>query len=111
MNAYTFVDNAHLAIAIPADGLTKQLLLQAAHVRVLGLGFAAGHLLKEHTAPVDVMLHFVEGEAEVTLGGDHKQVRAGSLIHIPARLQHSVRAVTPVKMLLVMFPDESAATP
>ena len=48
----------------------------------MGFGFAAGHELKEHTAPVDVILHFIDGEAEVTLGDEQKQVRGGTMIHL-----------------------------
>jgi quercetin dioxygenase-like cupin family protein len=70
----------------------------------MGFGFAAGHELKEHTAPGDVLLYFVEGQAEVTLPGSVQVAGAGSMLHIPARLPHSVRAVTPVKMLLTLLP-------
>lgn len=95
--------NPAAEIVIPETGMSKKLLVQASGARVMGFGFAAGHELKEHTAPADVLLHFLEGAAEVTVGEEQKNVRAGSVEHIPARVPHSVRAVTPVKMLLVLL--------
>lgn len=95
--------DAVTAIDIPESGLSKKLLVQANGARVLGLGFAAGHHLKEHTAPADVILHFVEGEAEVTVGTEQQTVHAGSLVHIGAKVPHSVRAIQPTKMLLTLL--------
>jgi quercetin dioxygenase-like cupin family protein len=108
MSTYNLIENAAEQIVIPESGMTKKLLLDAG-VRMMGFGFAQGHELKEHTAPVDVMLHFLKGEAEVTLAGESKQIQAGAVIHIPARLPHSVRAVTQLKMLLVLLPAATAA--
>ena len=95
--------NPAAEIVIPETGMSKKLLVQANGARVMGFGFAAGHALKEHTAPGDVILYFVDGEAEVTLSGSPQVVGSGSMLHIPARLPHSVRAVTPVKMLLTLL--------
>lgn len=101
--SFTFIENTATDIEIPQSGMTKRILLQEPHVRAIGFGFAAGTELKEHTAPVDVVLQFLEGEADVSLGGEQKAVRAGSMIHISRGLPHSVRAATPVKMLLLML--------
>ena len=95
--------NAAAEIAIPESGMTKKLLIQATGARVMGFGFAAGHELKEHTAPADVLLHFLEGEAKVMLAGEVTKVHAGDMVHIQARLPHSVRALTPLKMLLILL--------
>jgi quercetin dioxygenase-like cupin family protein len=48
------------------------------------------------------MLHFLEGEAEVTLGEEKYEVGEGAWAHMRARLPHSVRAKTEVKMLLLL---------
>jgi quercetin dioxygenase-like cupin family protein len=98
-----FIENVEAEIEIPASGMSKRVLLQEPHVRAMGFGFAAGHELKEHTAPVDVVLHFIDGEAEVTLAGERKPARAGTIIHIPKGMPHSVQALTPVRMLLLML--------
>src|SRR6478735_8941837 len=101
MSNLVYIENAATEIEIPQSGMSKRVLLQEPHVRTMGFGFAAGYELKEHTAPVDVVLHFIDGEAEVTLAGERKPARAGTIIHIPNGMPHSVRALTPVKMLLL----------
>jgi quercetin dioxygenase-like cupin family protein len=90
-------------IPIPETGMTKTPLVLPTGAHVMGFGFAAGYELKQHTAPADVLLHFLEGEAEVTLGEEQRQVSAETVIQIPANLPHSVRATTGVKMLLVLL--------
>lgn len=101
--SFTFVGNAAAEIEIPDSGMSKRVLLQEPHVKVMGFGFASGQELKEHTAPVDVVLHFIDGTAEVTLADDRRPASVGTIIHIPKGIRHSVRASTPVKMLLLML--------
>lgn len=73
------------------------------HVKVLAFPFEAGQTLEEHTAPHPAMLHFVEGEARVTLGGDAMDARAGTWIQMPPDLPHSIHARTDVVMLLLIL--------
>ncbi|MCO6455953.1 MAG: hypothetical protein J5I93_11700 [Pirellulaceae bacterium] len=49
------------------------------------------------------MLFFVKGEASVGLGDDVQEARAGTWVHMPANLKHSIWAKTPVVMLLVLL--------
>ena len=49
------------------------------------------------------VLHFLKGEAELTLGGEKKNARAGSLVHMSPGLSHGIAAKTPVVMLLFML--------
>lgn len=64
--------------------------------------FDAGQALSEHTAPFDALVHVLEGEAEVILGGTPHRLDAGQAILMPAHLPHAVRAPHRLKMLLVM---------
>lgn len=73
------------------------------HVKVLALPFEAGQTLEEHTAPHPAILHFLEGEADLTLGADRVEASAGTWIHIPPHLPHSIHARTRVVMLLLIF--------
>jgi len=45
----------------------------------------------------------VRGEADLTLGGDAHAARAGTWAHMDANLPHSIKARTPVTMLLLLF--------
>lgn len=72
--------------------------------------FDAGEGLSEHAAPFEALVIGVEGSAEVSMLGEQHQVDAGALLRLPPRAPHSLRAVTPFKMLLVMMRDP-APTP
>lgn len=65
--------------------------------------FDAGQGLSEHTAPYDAMVQVVDGEAEITIDGEIHVVTAGQMIIMPADHPHSLKAVKPFKMLLVMI--------
>lgn len=49
------------------------------------------------------MLFFVKGEATVGLGDDMQEGQAGTWVHMPANLKHSIKAKTPVVMLLILL--------
>lgn len=66
-------------------------------------GFGQGQELSEHTASKPAMLFFVKGEAVVGLGGDLMDAGAGTWIHMPPCLKHSIKAKTPAVMLLVLL--------
>ena len=49
------------------------------------------------------MIFFVKGEAIVGLGDHMQEAQAGTWIHMPSGLKHSIKAKTPVVMLLVLL--------
>lgn len=65
--------------------------------------FDRGQGLSEHTAPFDVMVQVIDGEAEITISGEKNRVAAGEMIIMPANEPHAVMAVEPFKMLLTMI--------
>jgi quercetin dioxygenase-like cupin family protein len=65
--------------------------------------FDVGQGLSEHTAPFDAFVQVVDGEAEVNIEGAIHTVSAGQMIIMPANRPHSLKAVKPFKMLLVMI--------
>jgi quercetin dioxygenase-like cupin family protein len=87
----------------PADGILSRTIYQDDQVKVVVFGFGQGQELSEHTASKPAMLFFVKGEATVGLGDDRKEAQAGSWVHMPAGLKHSIKAKTPVVMLLVLL--------
>ena len=48
-------------------------------------------------------LHFIQGEATLTLGDDTIQVQPGGWVHMTPNLKHSVKTKTPVIMLLLLL--------
>ena len=84
----------------PADGTLSRTLYQDQRLKVVLFGFAAGQELSEHTASTPAVMHFLKGEATVTLGPDKKDVGPGTLIYMTPNLPHSISTRTPVVMLL-----------
>ena len=87
----------------PADGILSRTIFQDDQVKAVVFGFGQGQEFSEHTAAKPAMLFFVKGEATVGLGDDVKEAQAGTWVHMPAGLKHSIKAKTPVVMLLVLM--------
>jgi quercetin dioxygenase-like cupin family protein len=101
--AYTLLtDLAHQA-EMPVDGTLSRTLFQDDHLKVVLFHFSAGQELSEHTASTPAIMHFLSGEANLTLGGESAAAGAGTWVHMPAQLPHSIRAKTPVVMLLTLL--------
>jgi len=64
--------------------------------------FDEGEGLSEHTTPYDAMVHVLDGEVEITIGGEPYTLGAGEMIVMPADIPHALRAVKRFKMLLTM---------
>ncbi|MBI5960833.1 MAG: cupin domain-containing protein [Chloroflexi bacterium] len=104
MNPYQFIPNlAELIPDIPPDSIISRTLHESDGVRTVLFGFAPGQELSEHTASVPAVLWFVQGEADLTLGGDSMQAHAGTWVQMPPKMPHSVHAKTTVIMLLLMI--------
>lgn len=92
---------------LPPDGILSRTLHAGSGVKIIQFCFAPGQELSAHTAPMPALLHFVQGEAELQLGSDIRNVRQGALAWMPPRLEHAIRAKTEVVMLLVMLRESS----
>ena len=97
-----FADVCHL-IEPPADGTLSRTIWQDEQLKVVVFAFSAGQELSEHTASSAAIMHFLLGEASITLGTDRHDVEAGSWVHMPPQLPHSTRTTSPVIMLLLLL--------
>jgi quercetin dioxygenase-like cupin family protein len=100
---YTHVPDLLTTIEPPTDGTLSRTVHQDGRMKAVLFGFSAGQELSEHTASTPAVMHFLKGEAAVTLGDDAIEVRAGSWVHTTAGLRHSIRARTPIVMLLLLL--------
>ena len=101
---YSLIDNLNEKLPeIPADSIVSRTIFQDENNKVILFGFAAGQELSEHTASKPAILHFLEGEVELTLGEETHQVKTGAWVHMPPNLPHSVAAKTQVIMLLMLL--------
>ncbi len=100
---YKYIGDLVEAVSIPADGITSRTVFQDERMKVVLFGFDAGQELSEQTASMPAVMHFLQGQARLTLGQDAQEAQAGTWVHLPARLPHSVYAKTPVIMLLTLL--------
>ncbi len=98
-------DLSQLTTDLPEESILSRNVYDDDQVKVTLFGFAPGQELSEHTAARPAILHFLDGEAELVLGEETKQARAGTWVRMPAHLPHSIRARTSVQMLLILLPD------
>jgi quercetin dioxygenase-like cupin family protein len=103
---YFFTPNLNDQISeIPPDSIVSRTYLQDANIKAILFGFAIGQELSEHTASIPAIIHVLEGEATLTIGADSFEVKSGAWAYLPPKLSHSIRAKTPIKMLLIMLPN------
>ena len=105
----TSFSNLSREIDIAEGSTVSKTLYQDATIKMVLFGFAAGQELSEHTAAVPAVLHFLDGKAEVTLGGERMVAEAQSLVHMPAQLPHSITALEPTRMLLLLIKQPAGA--
>jgi len=65
--------------------------------------FDAGQRLSTHSAPYDASVYVIDGEAEITVGGETFTVGEGQMTIMPADVPHAVAAEKQFKMILIMF--------
>ena len=103
MTTYTHLLDLAKEAEPPADGILSRTIFQDDQMKAVVFGFGQGEELSEHTAAKPAMLIFVQGEATLGLGDDVQQAQRGTFVHMPANLKHSIKAKTPVVMLLLLF--------
>jgi quercetin dioxygenase-like cupin family protein len=100
---YTHFSNLAKETQPPEKGILSRTLFNDDRLKVVVFGFAQGEELSEHTASMPAVLHFLQGEARLTLGADAVEATAGTWVHMPKGLRHSIQAQTPVVMLLLLL--------
>ncbi len=106
---YALFENLHELIGeIPTDSIVSRTFHREDHAKAILFGFAAGQELSEHTSTQTAIIQIVQGEASVTLGDDQYELSAGAWMYMTPELKHSIRAKTPLIMLLMMFGLQSS---
>lgn len=90
-------------IQIPESGKQSVVLLDDANAKVVLFAFAAGHGLAEHFAPLPAIIQLIKGEAILTVGEESIAGKQGTWIQMAPKTPHSIKAETPVTMLLTLL--------
>lgn len=101
--SYTHIVDLAKEVAPPDDGILTRAVFNDDHVKAVIFGFGKGQELSEHTASMPAILHFIQGEATLTLGDDTIEARSGTWVHMAPGLKHGVLTKTPVVMLLLLL--------
>ena len=89
-------------LAIPESGKQSVILNDNPKTKVILFSFAAGGGLVEHVAPFDATMQIISGTASLTVGEESVDGKPGTWIQMVAKTPHSIKAETPVVMLLTL---------
>ena len=102
---YTHFSDLAKEVQPPDKGILSRTLFNDDRLKAVLFGFGQCEEPSEHTASTPAVLHFLQGEAALTLGGDTAEAKPGTWVHMPAGLKHSITAKTPVVMLLLLLKE------
>ena len=66
--------------------------------------FEAGTLLPDHSHPHEQITSIIEGTFELTVGGETKTMKPGSVAVIPPDIRHYAKSVTGCRVIDVFYP-------
>ena len=85
------------------DSVISKTLLDKGIGNITLFSFDKGQGLSEHTSPFDAVVYILDGNAQITIGGEDNQVKSGDMIIMPANIPHALHAEEQFKMLLIMI--------
>jgi quercetin dioxygenase-like cupin family protein len=92
-----------LATDAPEDSIVSRTVYSRDDAKLVLFTFADGQSLSEHTAARPAILHFLQGEATLTLEDQQVEAAPGTWVHMDANLPHSVIARGTVVMALLLL--------
>jgi quercetin dioxygenase-like cupin family protein len=87
----------------PESGKQSIVLNDDDNTKVVLFAFAAGDGLKEHIAPLPAIIQIISGKTELTVGEEAVAGKPGTWIQMAAKTPHSIKATTPLVMLLTLL--------
>ncbi len=89
-------------LAIPESGKQSIVVNDTSKTKVILFTFAAGAGLAEHVATFDATIQIISGTAALTVGGESVEGTPGTWIQMVAKTPHSIKAESPLVMLLTL---------
>lgn len=86
--------------------IVSKSLVQRDDLTMTLFAFDAGEGVSTHASTGDAFVVVLDGSAEITVDGVMNVAKKGQSIIMPANIPHSVKAVTPYKMLLIVVKPE-----
>ena len=98
-----FVDIAQLGVTERLPGFRGR-YFHSANMTFGHWEFTSGASIHEHFHPQEEVYEVIEGELEVTIGGEAKIARPGLIAIVPPGVRHSVKALTDGRAIIVDYP-------
>jgi quercetin dioxygenase-like cupin family protein len=98
-----FVDTSTLPVIERLPGWHGR-YFHTANMTFAHYDFKRGSIIHEHFHPEEEVYEVIEGELEVTVGGEAQIARAGIVAIVPSNVRHSVRALTDGRVIIVDHP-------
>ena len=98
--------NFNELIAYAQGSVVSKQIIKKETGNVTLFAFDNGEGLSEHTAPFDAMVQVLDGQVEISIGGEPYLLETGESIIMPAGISHALKAVEKFKMLLTMIKDK-----
>ena len=91
------------SIAYSDDAVVSKTIIKRPSGNITLFAFDAGEGLSEHSAPFDALVQVLDGQADITIGGNLFHLKSGDSIILPAQVPHSLKAPERFKMMLTMI--------
>jgi quercetin dioxygenase-like cupin family protein len=92
-----------------AEGrVVSRTLSQTPTLSLTLFAFVQGEEIGTHSAPGDAMVYVLDGEADVTIGGNTVVVKTDEVVVMPKNIPHSLHARERFKMLLTLVKPPKA---
>ena len=85
------------------QGTVSTSLIKTDRLQLLHLVLAPHQDQPQHHVDDECVIHCLEGEVEVVMGGGVRQLRPGNLIVLPPKEQHALRARTDCAVLVTLL--------
>ena len=86
-----------------SQGIVSKSIKKADQGNITFFAFGQNEQLSPHSAPYDAFIQILQGKADVTIGEQCYTMGPGQAVLMPANIPHAVKALTDMKMLLVMI--------
>lgn len=92
-------------LPIEPGALRTGRIFKGAGAKIVKLSFDTGQVMKEHTAAVPILVQVIAGHVTFTVGGEAIDMPTGAIIHVDAKVPHSLEAHTESHLLLTLCGD------
>jgi mannose-6-phosphate isomerase-like protein (cupin superfamily) len=98
-----FVQPDQLPLREPRPGFRGR-FFHSEHMTFAYYDLEQGAWVHPHHHDNEEVWHIVEGEVEMTVGGERRLVRGGEAAVVPAGVEHSTSAIQRCRVIVVDFP-------